>query len=546
MSWMKRAFAIISLLSLLFFTFLIASFHAAVAIRPANLVGQTPKESGEFIDRSVYGVHQILLTGSDFERGYNSGRMGKALLQKQEVSLLTQLEGWIPSRTVLKLLTAVAANWFRGIQDYYEPWALEEMYGVSLSAPVEGDFLADGFTRQISYHGLHEVGQMLVDQGVPFACTAVAARYKQNWIVGRNFDFEGGEVFDREKLMKWVFPDKGHAYLSVIWAGMVGATTGVNENGLYISLNAAGSSDRARVGTPSTLVITKALQYANSVEDALKIFETEKMFITDIFLLVDAKSKRAFRIEKSPAKTVIDELSESSVIANHLDSKAFRDDRTNAFREAELTSSYRQARGLELLKKLKPENESSHAAAIAKVLSILRDKGEASGKPLHLNNRRAIDALIAAHSVIFDAETMELYVSQGPSLAGAFSGFDLTKSFAMKKPVAIEGLPRDPLVSDELYRKVRLSEKASWTAQSQIAKHDCQTAQTTLLEASQNFSESSLFHHVAGDFAFTCEQNVEKAKREWSLALSLYPAYAREERALKEKLTHAEASNAKN
>lgn len=540
MNWFKRLFAGLSLLALLFFTFLLASFHAGVAIRPSHLVGQTPKVSGEFIDRSVYGVHQILLTGTDFERGYNAGRLGKDLLQKQEVSLLTQLEGWIPSRTVLKLLTAVAANWFRGIQDYYAPWALEEMYGVSLNAPTEGDFLADGFTRQISYHGLHEVGQMLVDQGVQFACTAILTRYQNNWLVGRNFDFEGGAVFDREKLMKWVFPDKGNAYLSVIWAGMVGATTGVNEHGLYISLNAAGSDEHARIGTPSTLVITKALQYANNAEEALQIFRDERMFITDIFILVDAPSKRAFRIEKSPAKTVVTEITEAAVVANHLDSDPFKADKTNAFREAELTSSYRQTRGLDLLKKLKPEQAKSHRLAAETILEILRDKGEENNTPLHLNNRRAIDALIAAHSVIFDAEAMNFYVSQGPSLAGAFSGFDLKKSFAAKRPVTIEGFPRDPLVSDELYDRVRRSEKLVSLAQNQVAKRNCPAATVAFKEAEENFSGSSFFHHVAGDFALTCERNVEKAKREWKHALALYPAYARDERALKEKIKHAQ------
>ena len=543
MRWFKRFFTAVFLMCLFAATFLLASFHAAVAMKPQHLIGKTAPDTGVFIDKDSdkekIGIHQLILTGSDFDRGFNAGKLGAKLLQKQEVTLLTQLETWIPSRTVLKLLTAVAANWFRGIQDYYEPWALEEMYGVSLNAPTEGDFLADGFTRQISYHGLHEVGQMLVDQGVPFACTAVAAQYKDSWIIGRNFDFEGGEVFDREKLMKWVFPDKGNPYVSVIWAGMVGATTGVNANGLFISLNAAGSDDFARIGTPSTLVITKALQYANNVEEALQIFRDSPMFITDIFLVADAKSKRVFRIEKSPGRTVIDELKKSSIVANHLDSEAFKADKTNAFREQELTSTFRQTRGLELLEKLKPEEAKSRDEAVLRVLEILRDKGEVNGVPLELNNRRAIDALIAAHSVVFDPEAQRLYVSRGPSLAGAFSGFDLKRSFAEKRPVTIASLPRDPLVSDDLYAKIRVSEKASWEAQAFARKRNCPAAKASLKTAQENFDKSGQFHSAAGDVAFNCESNVEKAKLEWQLALALHPAYAREERALKESLKHA-------
>ena len=60
-------------------------------------------------------------------------------------------------------------------------------------------------------------------------------------IIGRNFDFEGGRIFDDEKILKWVFPSNGIPFVSVIWAGMVGAVTGVNASGVYISINAAGT-----------------------------------------------------------------------------------------------------------------------------------------------------------------------------------------------------------------------------------------------------------------------------------------------------------------
>jgi len=90
---------------------------------------------------------------------------------------------------------------------------LEEMYGVSKSTSTDFDFLLDRFTRQIAYHGLHEVGQLAVDQGSDsMGCTVVALPHKRNWIIGRNFDFEGGRIFDSEKIMKWVFPERGYSF----------------------------------------------------------------------------------------------------------------------------------------------------------------------------------------------------------------------------------------------------------------------------------------------------------------------------------------------
>ena len=523
----------LGLVSLLIVTFVMASFHAGVVSPPMELVGQTPRESGLFIDKAKFGMHQLVLEGSAFERGYNSGRLVHHLMSIEEHDLYDQLKRMIPNVFLLKVMNVFAANWFRGIDRYFEPWAINEMYGVSLWAPKEYDFLSDPFTRQIAYHGLHEVGQLMVDQGVGFACTAVVAKYKENWIVGRNFDFEGGDVFDREKIVKWVFPTEGQPYVSVIWAGMVGVVTGVNVNGLYISLNAAGSKDFARIGTPSTLVIAKVLQFAKSIDEALEIFKNEQMFITDIFVVVDAKSHRAYRIEKSPTKTAITELTQDSIVANHLQSPEFASDSINEFRKTQLTSHYRQQRGEELLKTLEISKASSDDEADRKVLSILRDKGD----HLHLNNRRAIDALIAAHSVVYDAGQSVLYVSQGPAVSGKFTGYDLTKSFAQKTPVAAGVLPADPLVSRETWDRVRGSEKYIWKARAQLDHKDCTAA--ALFASRITFKESSPYHQLMGDYADKCDHKREVARNEWQLALDLKPAYARDAKDLEEKLKNA-------
>ncbi len=175
---MKRFLIAVTYLLLLVLTFALASLHAGVAKKPLHLIGQTAPLTGRFIDKEKFGMHQMILTGSSFERGYNAGKLTADLLRRQEKVLFDQLESWIPSRTALKILALFGANWFRGLGDYFEPWATEEMYGVSLSAPREYDFLADGFTRQIAYHGLHEVGQLLVDKGGGFACTLMDRRSK--------------------------------------------------------------------------------------------------------------------------------------------------------------------------------------------------------------------------------------------------------------------------------------------------------------------------------------------------------------------------------
>ena len=58
-------------------------------------------------------------------------------------------------------------------------------------------------------------------------------------------------------------------------------------------------------------------------------------------------------------------------------------------------------------------------------LAILRDRRGVGDVPLPLGDRRALDALIATHGVIFDTRERVLWVSEPPHLLGRFVAFDL-------------------------------------------------------------------------------------------------------------------------
>jgi hypothetical protein len=370
---------------------------------------------------------------------------------------------------------------------------------------------------------------MLVDQGgEDMGCTVVATPWQDHWVLGRNFDFEGGRIFDTEKIVKWVFPDQGHAFVSVIWAGMVGAVTGVNDQGLYISINAAGSKDHRRIGMPSTLVLLKVLQNASNAEEAIKILKEEQMFITDIFVLLDSKSNKLYRIEKSPRQTAVIPLEGPSVVTNHLVDERWKNDATNTYRRENLTTLYRENRGKLLLANLQTQKIQNSQDMEKAILQIIRDKGtddgSLAGKPLHLGNRRAIDALIAAHSVIYNSKDNVLFVSQGPAVSGPFVGFDLQKSFTQKYPVIARKLDRDPLVSDQMFSNVRTSNQYLSQAQFFLRRHNCDEAMDWVAKAGALFKEQSFYYEVLGD-VYKCRDQKDMARTAWKKSLALSPAY---------------------
>lgn len=525
---MKKAGFYFFSTALLILTLVLNLYHMGVARKPEIRPGP-----GSASLENLEQIH-LILEGSPYERGKAAGELTSDLLLLQEDILVSKLKEWIPKDWILQTLIMGAGLWFYGAEDHIDPEYLQEMYGTSLSAPKKYDFLADGYTRQVAYHGLHEVGQMMVDQGgEDMGCTVLAAQAGKSWIVGRNFDFEGGRVFDEKKIIKWVFPDRGFPFVSVIWAGMVGVVTGVNQKGLYGSINAAGSQDFRRVATPSTLVLLKVMEEAATVWEAVTIIKNSEMFITDIFVLAD-RNGNLVRVEKSPGKTAVVKLEGPSVITNHLIAPEFADDKTNQKRIQELTTAARFERGKRIVENLKGLGTEQAPEIVKAILAGLRDKGrDEKGQPLDLGNRQAIDALIATHSVIYDSLNGVLYVSTGPAVSGAFTGWDLAQSFAYKKPTPSGMLPAE--FAPEVFNAHHALIEDVHRAHALVKRRECGGAVDLLEHLDEQRREIAPYYSTLGD-AYKCVFQPEKARVAWQKALDLHPAYAKERRELERRL----------
>lgn len=523
---------------LLFFVLVITTwilnvYHLGTA--PPLSLGPAPQNGkARWIPREQLGIHQLVLEGTPFERGFQAGKLTTSLLHRQEQSLQEELKNVLPSPLLQRLLFFFSMRWFWGIEHYLAPWMLEEMWGVSQSASHDFDFLADPYTRQIAYHGLHEVGQTMVDMNPErMGCTVLALPREHSWAIGRNFDFEGGEIFDTEKIMKWVFPSEGYPFLSIIWAGMVGAVTGVNSEGVYISVNAAGTKDFKRLGTPSTLVLLEALQFSKTAEEARDRIEKSQLFITDIFVVSQSHRRVLYRIEKSPLRHSTLTEEKPIAITNHLVSTLFQADPINSFRREQMTSLRRWERGQELVDAYRPTR--SNVRDIDYLLEALRDKKGKGGTPLPLGNRMAIDSLIATHAVLFDGETDNLYVSQGPSLIHPFIGFDLKQSFSTKTPTVVSSLPGDPLVNQETWSRIMQERKTLRQAKILFKKKDWKLVKEWLDRAIHFYDGDSEAYKVLGDY-YKEFHEASAMKEAYRQALKLEPPYRQEREFLESEL----------
>lgn len=513
----KISLVILSVLILLPFVLVYLGNVSPPVVEQDRLTKQQIEETSHFYPKSDVGVHQVFLTGNDYERGQQYGYWTKDFLLKQEDALIRKLNEVIPYKSLQYGLFFFSMGWFYGLDDYYKKEFIQEMYGVSHYGSKENLYFASPFTRQLAYHGIHDMGQMMIDHGLVLgACTQAATPYQGGgWLIGRNFDFEAGKVFDEDKVLKWVFPDEGVPFVSVIFSGMVGVITGINQKGVYIAINAAGSDDRVRLGTPATLVVLEALQHSHSAKEAVEIIRKAKPLISDIYVVVD-RSEKLYVVEKSPDKTRVLAQENPNVVTNHLRHPDWKDDEINTHRMNSNTTMARYDRALEILPDVKSPLDMSR---------LLRDKYKVNGQ-IAWGHRASIDALIASHSVIYDSKMNHLYVSRGPSLSQEYVGIDLEKSFQNKKPVSIESLPVDPDFSDmPPFESVKLQIQNLIDSQELAEDGKCHLSEEKLQAADKEFFSSHFYLSWARAQLSHCRGNIQEARQHYEKALELQPAY---------------------
>jgi hypothetical protein len=442
------------------------------------------------------GVRFLHLAGAPFDLGYENAKLTGDATEHLEDVLYRSLDANVPSRVAQRVLRKYLLFRQRHYPDFIPEARKLEILGLARGAardrhPEDGPL----FHRILTYHACHDLAHMLIDSASPFivghydelrvGCTGFAAGSEAtvdgHVLLARNFDFEAGRVFDDEKVVAFVEADGGIPFVSVAWAGMAGAVTGLNREGIACALNASVSDDDAPVGIPVSLVVRDVLERARTLDEAIAIVRAAPVFVSDNYLLASGREGRAVVVEKSPRRCAVREAGKGLVLAaNHFLAPEFLRDRANAAKRSDATTEERFARLTELLTPL--QGKLDPAAAV----SILRDRRGPGGKDVGLGNRGAIDALIATHSVVIDASARVLWVSAGPHTLGRYLRVDLDLVLAKGAvdPDALDAgsFPEDPLLANGLADHVTLRKKLI-EAQDALAAGDLGRAEARAREA---------------------------------------------------------------
>jgi len=416
-------------------------FKALVIISPPDVTIENSNHFSKIkIDTNYYivgdnwlkknssGLWEMYISGEAYQRGLKCGLLSQELVYYQEHVFVSRIKDLIPSEWYRGFLRYVIA-WFNKDLDKYIPLENQlEIYGISNYADSYFDFIGNNYQRILNYHAAHDIGHAMQNLNL-VACTSFGVwdefTADNSLLIGRNFDFHAGEDFSVNKIVAFYSPEKGYRFAMITWGGMTGVVSGMNMEGLTITLNAAKSEIPLGARTPVSIVARNILQYAANIEEAYDIACKFETFVTETFLIGSASDGHTALIEKTLDTTILFECKENFIVAtNHLQHPVFSKQELNLENMAEGTSVYRYNRVKELIHEVQKFDYRS-------VATVLRDQHGIMNINIGMGNEKTINQLIAHHAVIFKPEKRLMWVSTNPYQIGKFVCYDLNKVFSL-------------------------------------------------------------------------------------------------------------------
>ncbi|MGO3181403.1 MAG: C45 family autoproteolytic acyltransferase/hydrolase [Aequorivita sp.] len=460
-----------------------------------------------FFLKNAQGQWELYVEGNPLQIGKLTGSLSQDFVQKQEALFFNMVEEYVPSKFQQYFLRKFLAWYTRKMYLHIPEEYKTELYGLSQFSSSNFSEIGDPYSRLLYLHGAHDIGHALQDLML-VGCSSFAVwgdkTVDGELLIGRNFDFYIGDEFAEDKIIAFVNPTEGHKFMSVSWGGMIGVVSGMNDQGLTVTIN-AGKSEIPKVAkTPISIVTREILQYAATIEEAIAIAKKREVFVSEAIFVGSARDNKAAIIEVSPDNFGVYDVENTDelICSNHFQSEAFKNDIRNLKSIAESHSQYRFDRMEELISK-------DDKLDVADAVSILRNKKGLDNKEIGYGNERALNQLLAHHGIVFKPESRKVWVSSNPYQLGEFVEYDLDEIFnnregnpsitTLSSPKG--NIPEDPFVHSkeyadyEAYRILEREVEAAISEGKNISPE-------TLLELQQKNPEYWKAYYLAGKYYF--------------------------------------------
>jgi hypothetical protein len=369
------------------------------------------------------GLREVFLSGTPEAVGTEHAHLLGERMSVDESNLWGEYERRVPSWLTRTALLDWGRFRFRELDLRIPEARRRELAGEALGF-VPDPFVdrMDTYQRLLFLHALYDLSLPL-ERSPLIGCTSFGVSGDRtadgHTLVGRTFDFEAGDWFDRDKVVFLVREEGAVPFASVGWPGFVGVVTGMNVAGLLVVVHGGRAGSAGVDGVPVAFSLREVLSRAHDTEEAVAILRSQSVLVSHIVFVADAEARFAV-VERAPGLPTFVRRTESPVaVTNHFEGPLATDP-ANLRVESATSTLGRRARADELLGALAPRS-----ATPARALAMLRDRTCTSDPGCMPGDRRAIDAGIATHGVVADTTARVLWVSAGPHLSGHFVRLDL-------------------------------------------------------------------------------------------------------------------------
>lgn len=212
-------------------------------------------------------------------------------------------------------------------------------------------------------------------------------------------------------------PEGRIAWASVGWPGELGVVTGINANGIAVTVNPTRTVDvrETRTARPIAHLARAVLEQSKTLDEAVKLVELTPTLGAGVFVLADGTGAWVV-VERTPTKAIIERNPRAAALGDVLTTNALASDPENDRARRMLPTASRVDRAVRLVRQ--------PLADLAAIAGVLRDQRGVDDAPRAPGHRGVIDDGRAAHVVIIDPATLELWVAD-PRAHGRFRAFDL-------------------------------------------------------------------------------------------------------------------------
>lgn len=255
---------------------------------------------------------------------------------------------------------------------------------------------------------------------------------------------DGGDAMT--PVVSLVRPTGKLAWAGVGWPGLLGVVTGINAEGLVVTVHPVRTRDvrPTRTARPIAVLARDILESAHDLDEAIKLIENTATLGAAAYVIVDGQRGTWAVVERSPSRVAVRRAPAETAVGDLFESQTFSDDPENDRARRISASPQRVARALRLL-----ATPPADAAAMA---ALLRDRRGLEDEGLPVGHRGAIDDAAAVHVVLFDPASLAMWVGDGAGAGARLRAFDLRHELRGDgdRPIPPADLAADPDADPQL------------------------------------------------------------------------------------------------